>query len=143
MISDLDVWRAANLLIRKHGADAEIEAARLQDLMLARGDDEGRWTEWVRPTQTAVGNDTGEPLRVRVCQVKRGRRCNSDSDAISALKYGDWKIVKETGNRHHPFVRAPREHITPNARRQPERCGAPLGRAAHIQAPYEAGDRNS
>ena len=42
MISDLDIWRAANLLIRKHGADAELEAARLQDLMLDRGDDEGR-----------------------------------------------------------------------------------------------------
>jgi hypothetical protein len=41
MVSDLDIWRAANLLIRKHGADAELEAARLQDLMLDRGDDEG------------------------------------------------------------------------------------------------------
>jgi hypothetical protein len=41
MIVDLDIWRAANLLIRRHGADAELEAARLQD-MLGRGDDEGR-----------------------------------------------------------------------------------------------------
>jgi hypothetical protein len=41
VISDLDVWRAANLLIRQHGAEAELEAARLQDLMLERGDDEG------------------------------------------------------------------------------------------------------
>ncbi len=42
MISDLDIWRAANLLTRQHGADAELEAARLQDLMLDHGDDEGR-----------------------------------------------------------------------------------------------------
>jgi hypothetical protein len=42
MISELDTWRAANLLIRRHGADAELEAARLQDLMLGRGDEEGR-----------------------------------------------------------------------------------------------------
>jgi hypothetical protein len=42
VISDLDIWRSANLLIRRHGADAELEAARLQDLMLDRGDDEGR-----------------------------------------------------------------------------------------------------
>jgi hypothetical protein len=42
MISQLDIWRAANLLIRRHGADAELEAARLQDLMLGRGDEEGR-----------------------------------------------------------------------------------------------------
>jgi len=42
MISELDIWRAANLLIRNHGADAELEAAQRADLMLKRGDDEGR-----------------------------------------------------------------------------------------------------
>jgi hypothetical protein len=43
MVSDLDIWRAANLLlIRQHGNDAALEAARLQDPMLERGDDEGR-----------------------------------------------------------------------------------------------------
>jgi hypothetical protein len=41
------IWRAANLLIRRHGADAELEAARLQDLMFDRGDDEGRRV-WAR-----------------------------------------------------------------------------------------------
>jgi hypothetical protein len=30
MVSNLDIWRAANLLIRKHGADAALEAARLK-----------------------------------------------------------------------------------------------------------------
>jgi hypothetical protein len=47
MISDLDIWRAANLLIRKHGANAELEAAKRVDLMLDRGDDDGRLT-WAR-----------------------------------------------------------------------------------------------
>ena len=42
MVSELDIWRAANLLIRQHGPDAEIEAARKADLMLDRGDIEGR-----------------------------------------------------------------------------------------------------
>lgn len=41
MVSDLDIWRAANLLIRRHGANAELEAAKCADLMLDRGDDEG------------------------------------------------------------------------------------------------------
>jgi hypothetical protein len=41
MITDLDVWPAANLLIREHGQDAEIEAARKADLMLDRGDRDG------------------------------------------------------------------------------------------------------
>jgi hypothetical protein len=37
MISDLAIWRAANLLIREHGGDAELEAAKRADLMLERG----------------------------------------------------------------------------------------------------------
>lgn len=53
MISDLDIWRAANLPIRKHGADAELEAARLYDLMLDRGDDEGRRV-WQRVRQAIL-----------------------------------------------------------------------------------------
>ena len=28
MISEIDIYRAANLLIERHGADAEVEAAR-------------------------------------------------------------------------------------------------------------------
>jgi hypothetical protein len=47
MIADIDIWRAANLLIRQRGADAEIEAARLADLMLDRGDREGQRV-WMR-----------------------------------------------------------------------------------------------
>ena len=46
-VSDLDIWRAANLLIRHHGADAEIEAARRADLMLERGDPDGQ-AVWAR-----------------------------------------------------------------------------------------------
>jgi hypothetical protein len=41
MISDPDIWRAANLLINKHRDLAEIEACRLADLMLDRGDRDG------------------------------------------------------------------------------------------------------
>ena len=42
MIAEVGVWRAANLLIRKHGIDAGVEAVKRADLMLNRGDDEGR-----------------------------------------------------------------------------------------------------
>ena len=41
VITELDIWRAANLLIRRHGANAELEAAKRADLMLDRGDDVG------------------------------------------------------------------------------------------------------
>jgi hypothetical protein len=47
MISDLDIWRAASLLIRKHGADAEVEAAKRADLMFDCGDRDGELV-WLR-----------------------------------------------------------------------------------------------
>ncbi len=40
-ISDREVWTAANLIVKRHGANAEIEAARMIDRMLDRGDSEG------------------------------------------------------------------------------------------------------
>jgi hypothetical protein len=46
-ITELDIRRAANLLIHLHGADAELEAAQRADLMLDRGDRDGQLV-WVR-----------------------------------------------------------------------------------------------
>ena len=62
MISDLDIWRAANLLIRKHGADAELEAAKRADLMLDRGDDEGRllWARIKRAIEALQAPPSGQ-----------------------------------------------------------------------------------
>jgi hypothetical protein len=62
-ISDLDIWRAANPLIRKHSADAELEAARLQDLMLGRSDDNGRlvWARIRRAIETLQAPRRGKP----------------------------------------------------------------------------------
>jgi hypothetical protein len=37
MISDVDIYGAANLVIKRHGADAVIEAARMVDCMLELG----------------------------------------------------------------------------------------------------------
>ena len=42
MISDLDIYKAATLVIKRHGGDAVIEAARMVDRMLELGDLEGR-----------------------------------------------------------------------------------------------------
>ena len=41
VISELDIYRAANVLIDRHGADALIAAARMIDRMLELGDPEG------------------------------------------------------------------------------------------------------
>ena len=47
MVPDLDIWRAANLLIRRYGDRAGHEAARRADEMLDRGDREGQMV-WMR-----------------------------------------------------------------------------------------------
>jgi hypothetical protein len=41
VIFDIGIWRAANLLIKEHGVDAEIIACQRADLMLDRGDFDG------------------------------------------------------------------------------------------------------
>jgi len=41
MVDDSDIWRAANLLVKRYAADAEIVAAARADDLLAGGDLEG------------------------------------------------------------------------------------------------------
>lgn len=41
-IADLDLWRAANLMIERHGDDAALVAAKRADELLAQGDSEGQ-----------------------------------------------------------------------------------------------------
>lgn len=53
MISELDIYRSANILIRQHGEDALIEAAMRADAMLERGDPKGCavWKRIVRAVE--------------------------------------------------------------------------------------------
>ncbi len=48
MVSDLDIWRAANLYIKQHGENAALEGGMMADKMLEKGDLEGRSFYWVR-----------------------------------------------------------------------------------------------
>ncbi len=57
MTSDLDIYRAANVIIRQHGQDAPIHAAMRADEMLEAGDLEG-WAVWKRVLR-AVGELQG------------------------------------------------------------------------------------
>ncbi len=41
MITDLEIYRAANQLVKRYGQDAELEAAKQADAMIERGDPEG------------------------------------------------------------------------------------------------------
>ena len=45
--ADLDIWRAANLMLKQHGEDAAIAAAQRADELLASGDIE-REIVWKR-----------------------------------------------------------------------------------------------
>ena len=47
MISDLDVYRSAQLIVEKHGDGAPIEAAMKADAMLEKGDLDGQ-AAWLR-----------------------------------------------------------------------------------------------
>src|SRR3982074_596248 len=64
-VSDLDIYRAANLLIQRHGRDVVVEAGRLVGLMLDRGDMEGRqvWLR-VRRAIVPVASDADRPHAV-------------------------------------------------------------------------------
>ena len=41
-IPDADVWRAANMLVKRHGRDAAVVAAQRADEFLAAGDADGQ-----------------------------------------------------------------------------------------------------
>ncbi len=41
-VPDIDMWRAADLLVKRHGKDAAIVAAQRADECLAAGDAEGQ-----------------------------------------------------------------------------------------------------
>ena len=47
MIPDLDIYRSANVLVTRHGADASIQAAMRADAMLEAGDLDG-FSVWKR-----------------------------------------------------------------------------------------------
>jgi hypothetical protein len=52
-MDDLDIYRSANILVKQHGEDAPLEAARRADAMLEAGDMDGHGV-WLRIVK-AVG----------------------------------------------------------------------------------------
>ncbi len=58
MISDLDIYRSARVLIDQHGEDAPIQAAMKADAMLEKSDLDGAatWQRIVRATKELLSN---------------------------------------------------------------------------------------
>ena len=42
MTEEIDIWRAAHLLVKRYGDDAEVVAAHRSDEFLAQGDTDGQ-----------------------------------------------------------------------------------------------------
>ncbi len=59
MTSDLDIYRTANVLVKRHGEDASIRAAMLADATLDKGDLDGYavWKRILRAVEE-MGNTT-------------------------------------------------------------------------------------
>ena len=59
MISDLDIYRSANLLVKQHGDDAPIHAAMRADVMLEAGDLDGYgiWKRILRAVEELQGTE--------------------------------------------------------------------------------------
>ena len=51
MLTDVDIYRAAHLMMHSHGGDAELEAAKYADRMLRRGNRDELLT-WLRIWRT-------------------------------------------------------------------------------------------
>ena len=66
MVSDLDIYRSAKLLVKHHGADAPIEAAMRADELLEAGDLEGcaTWKRILRAVEELQGSEPGAGVRV-------------------------------------------------------------------------------
>ncbi len=66
MILDLDIYRTANLLVKRHGQDAPIHAAMRADAMLEKGDMDGDavWKRILRAAGELQRVDSGPGVRV-------------------------------------------------------------------------------
>jgi hypothetical protein len=66
MTTKVDIWRAANVLVKQHGEDAAIVAAQRDDALLAEGDIEGQrvFKEIVRVIIELQRDNIGEGERI-------------------------------------------------------------------------------
>ena len=66
MIPDLDIYRSANILVKRHGPDAPIHAAMRADAMLDKGDLDGVavWKRILRAVEELQGTEPGPGVRV-------------------------------------------------------------------------------
>ncbi len=66
MIPNIDIFRVAHLLVKRHGEDASIEAALRADAMLDKGDLDGyaAWKRILRAIEELQGTEPKSGERV-------------------------------------------------------------------------------
>jgi hypothetical protein len=64
-MNELDIWRAANILLKRYKADAVLIAAKRADAFLEQGDMEGRGV-WIRVTRAIT------ELERKMCRPAEG-----------------------------------------------------------------------
>jgi hypothetical protein len=66
MVSDTDIYRSANELVKQHGEDAPIEAAMKADEMLEAGDLDGKnvWVRIMKATEELLSEERPEGTRL-------------------------------------------------------------------------------
>lgn len=64
MTEDIDIWRAAKLLVDRHGNEAPVHAATRADELLADGDIEGQrvWMRILRAIEEFLRGRGDDPL---------------------------------------------------------------------------------
>ena len=64
MVSDLDIYRSANLLIREHGEDAKLEASLKADKFLEKGELDGVavWKKIISAIEVLQNENDGETI---------------------------------------------------------------------------------
>ena len=60
MVSDLDIYRAANLLVKQYGDEATINVAMIADALLEKGDLDGQrvWLRILNAVNQLLDNGT-------------------------------------------------------------------------------------
>jgi len=62
LTSDRDIYRTANLMIRKHGSEARLQAAMRADELLDKGDLDGQrtWLRIIKANEDLTSTDRGD-----------------------------------------------------------------------------------
>ncbi len=96
MIPDLDIYRSAQVLVKRHGEDAPIEAAMRADAMLDKGDLYG-YAVWKR-----IVKATEDKLPPWYSETGQRAPCKRGNQVHFASSCGTLNLIKPSGHGKYP-----------------------------------------